>query len=55
MDQLSQHLSFLPAWAVGPVIALLTIVIGYFISIVFKVKLKVAPEGALGCVEMMPP
>ena len=32
MDQLSQHLSFLPAWAVGPVIALLTIVIGYFIS-----------------------
>ncbi len=32
MDQLSQHLSFLPAVAVGPVIALLTIVIGYFIS-----------------------
>jgi len=32
MDQLSQHLSFLPAWAIGPVIALLTIVIGYFIS-----------------------
>jgi len=32
MDQLSQHLSFLPAWAVGPVIALLTIVVGYFIS-----------------------
>lgn len=32
MDQISQHLSFLPAWAVGPVIALLTIVIGYFIS-----------------------
>ncbi len=32
MDQLSQHLSFLPAWAVGPVIALATIVIGYFIS-----------------------
>ena len=32
MDQISQHLGFLPAWAVGPVIALLTIVIGYFIS-----------------------
>ena len=32
MDQISQHLSFLPTWAVGPVIALLTIVIGYFIS-----------------------
>jgi len=32
MDQLSQHLGFLPSWAVGPVIALLTIVIGYFIS-----------------------
>ena len=32
MDQLSQHLSFLPAWAIGPVIAILTIVIGYFIS-----------------------
>ena len=32
MDQISQHLSFLPAWAVGPVIALLTIVIGYFIA-----------------------
>lgn len=32
MDQLSQHLGFLPTWAVGPVIALVTIVIGYFIS-----------------------
>lgn len=32
MDQLSQHLGFLPAWAIGPVIATLTIVIGYFIS-----------------------
>jgi len=32
MDQLSQHLGFLPSWAVGPVIALVTIVIGYFIS-----------------------
>ena len=32
MDQLSQHLGFLPSWAIGPVIALLTIVIGYFIS-----------------------
>lgn len=32
MDQISQHLSFLPSWAVGPVIALATIVIGYFIS-----------------------
>jgi len=32
MDQLSQHLGFLPAWAIGPVIALVTIVIGYFIS-----------------------
>jgi len=32
MDQISQHLSFLPEWAVGPVIALLTIIIGYFIS-----------------------
>ncbi len=32
MDQLSQHLSFLPAWAVGPVLAALTIIIGYFIS-----------------------
>ena len=32
MEQLTQHLSFLPDWAVGPVIALVTIVIGYFIS-----------------------
>jgi len=32
MDQLSQHLGFLPAGAVGPVVALLTIIIGYFIS-----------------------
>jgi len=32
MDQISQHLGFLPAWAVGPIIALVTIVIGYFIS-----------------------
>jgi len=32
MEQLTQHLGFLPEWAVGPVIALLTIVIGYFIS-----------------------
>ena len=32
MDQLSQHLGFLPEWAVGPIIAFLTIVIGYFIS-----------------------
>jgi phage-related holin len=32
MDQISQHLGFLPSWAVGPVIALVTIVIGYFIS-----------------------
>lgn len=32
MDQLSQHLGFLPAWAVGPIIALVTIVVGYFIS-----------------------
>lgn len=33
MDQLTQSLSgILPAWAVGPVIAALTIIIGYFIS-----------------------
>jgi hypothetical protein len=32
MDQLSQHLGFLPAWAVGPVIAAITIIVGYFIS-----------------------
>ena len=32
MDQLSDHLGFLPPWAVGPIIALLVIVIGYFIS-----------------------
>ncbi len=32
MDQLSQHLSFLPEWAVGPVVALVTIILGYFIS-----------------------
>ncbi len=32
MDQLSQHLGFLPAWAVGPVIAAVTIIVGYFIS-----------------------
>jgi len=32
MDQLSQHLGFLPSWAIGPIIALVTIVIGYFIS-----------------------
>jgi len=32
MDKLSQHLSFLPEGAVGPVIALLTIVIGYFVA-----------------------
>ncbi len=32
MEQLSQYLGFLPAWAVGPVIALATIIVGYFIS-----------------------
>ncbi|MDB2439751.1 mechanosensitive ion channel [Hellea sp.] len=32
MDQLSDHLGFLPDWAVGPIIALLIIIIGYFIS-----------------------
>jgi len=32
MDQLSQHLGFLPTWAVGPVIAAITIILGYFIS-----------------------
>ena len=32
MDQLSSHLSFLPAWAVGPVVALITIIIGFFIA-----------------------
>ena len=32
MDQLSQHLSFLPAWAVGPAIAALVIIVGYIIS-----------------------
>ena len=32
MDQLSQHLGFLPTWAIGPVVATLTIIIGYFIS-----------------------
>lgn len=32
MDQLSQHLGFLPSWAVGPVIAAIIIVVGYFIS-----------------------
>jgi hypothetical protein len=32
MDQLSQHLGFLPSWAIGPVIAAIIIVAGYFIS-----------------------
>jgi len=32
MEQLAQHLNFLPAWAVGPVVALLVIIVGYFIS-----------------------
>jgi len=32
MEKLSQHLSFLPEGAVGPVIALATIVIGYFVA-----------------------
>ena len=32
MDQLSQHLGFLPAWAIGPAIAVVTIFIGYVIS-----------------------
>ena len=32
MEQLSQYLGFLPTWAVGPVIALATIILGYFIS-----------------------
>ena len=31
-DQLSQYLGFLPAWAVGPVIAILTIIIGWIIA-----------------------
>ncbi len=32
MEQLSAYLGFLPAWAIGPVIAVITIVIGYFIA-----------------------
>lgn len=32
MDQLTQHLGFLPAWAVGPIIAAITIIVGYFIA-----------------------
>ena len=32
MEQLSAYLGFLPAWAIGPVIALITIVIGYFVA-----------------------
>ena len=32
MDQLTQHLGFLPAWAIGPAIAAVTIILGYFIS-----------------------
>lgn len=32
MDQLSQHLGFLPTWAVGPVIAVITIIIGWIIA-----------------------
>lgn len=32
MDQLSQHLAFLPSWAVGPVVAFVIVVVGYFIS-----------------------
>ena len=32
MDQLTQHLSFLPEWAAGPVIAAVTIFVGYFIA-----------------------
>lgn len=32
MDQLSSHLSFLPEAAVGPVVAILTIIIGFFVA-----------------------
>lgn len=32
MEQLSSHLSFLPPAAVGPVVAILTIIIGFFIA-----------------------
>jgi len=32
MEQLAQHLNFLPAVAVGPVVALVVIIAGYFIS-----------------------
>lgn len=32
MDQLSQHLGFLPSWAVGPAVALVTLVIGWIIA-----------------------
>ena len=31
-QQLSQHLSFLPDWAIGPAIAAITIIVGYFIA-----------------------
>ncbi len=32
MEQLSSHLSFLPAWAHGPVVAAVTIIIGFIIA-----------------------
>lgn len=36
MDQLSQHLAFLPSWAVGPATALITLFIGWVIAWIVK-------------------
>jgi len=32
MGQLSEHLGFLPPWAIGPVVAAVIIIVGYFIA-----------------------
>ena len=32
MYQISQYLGFLPSWAVGPVVAAVTIIVGYFVA-----------------------
>jgi len=36
MDQLTQHLGFLPEWAVGPATALITLLIGWAIAIIVR-------------------
>jgi len=36
MDQLTQHLGFLPEWAVGPATALITLLIGWLIAIIVR-------------------